>query len=358
MKTILLLLLPLNTLAKCVSPSAINPNAYLAALGFPTPCEWYSASQEVVLPCLGARNRYLQFWRVNAAGTYTVTLTSQNPNVVFALWDGCPLTGGDVVVSLDCGGYDCMSIEGNTTTLTFTLPTGEYYFWMGLYSDGFECETGVLSFAWNAGGGCSEPGDPEDDCDITAIGFAMHTHCGCFNEPIAPLPCPNNIQSNYSVINFTVNYDAPTPIAATSATNYAWSPNGPNVYAHAFILQDGEVVWTTIGGACAVNVYPSSGDWPSQNWEGFIDLPQGQYQVVFGYIGGDLGGAQNQIGCVDLVIGIPILLSEPEPEPQGGKWSGGEYQPRYTKVVIEGRGVFVRDNYTGKLYDYLTREQQ
>jgi hypothetical protein len=32
-----------------------------------------------------------------------------------------------------------------------------------------------------------------------------------------------------------------------------------------------------------------------------------------------------------------------------------EYQPRYTKVVIEGRGVFIRDNYNGSLYDLITR---
>jgi hypothetical protein len=34
-----------------------------------------------------------------------------------------------------------------------------------------------------------------------------------------------------------------------------------------------------------------------------------------------------------------------------------EYRPRYTKVVIEGRGVFIRDGWTGAIYDLITREQ-
>jgi len=32
--------------------------------------------------------------------------------------------------------------------------------------------------------------------------------------------------------------------------------------------------------------------------------------------------------------------------------------PRYTKVVIEGRGVFIRDGWTGALYDLITRQQR
>lgn len=50
---------------------------------------------------------------------------------------------------------------------------------------------------------------------------------------------------------------------------------------------------------------------------------------------------------LELLPAQPVTITAPD-----------EYHPRYTKVVIEGRGVFIRDNHTGGTYDILTREQR
>ncbi len=357
MKTLSLILLPLNVLAQCLAPP-VNHTAYTAHWGFPQECQFFTPEQAQVMPCLGARNRFSQYLRVHvpSPNTYTVTLTSANPNVVFALWDECPSVASTPIVSLHCGGYDCIANTGGVTTMTMTIDAGEYFMWFGLYSDGITCETGSVSMQWQIGGECHDDDEVDvSDCDVTEVGFAAHEHCGCFNTPIAPLPCPNMTQGNYSVVNFTVNYNAPTPIAMTSAMNYTWMPQGQPVYAHAFIMQDGEVVWSTLTGSCSVSAYPSWGTWPAANWEGWIDLPQGQYQVVFGYIGGELGGAQSMTGCAEIVIGMPVLLEllPHELTPSRDHW--GKVRSRFSKVVIEGRGVFIRDGLTGVLYDVVTR---
>lgn len=178
-------------------------------------------------------------------------------------------------------------------------------------------------------------------CGGTVEGFDTTTLC--------------DVQYNYATVAFSTSGVAPVQIEVTSAMNYTWNPNGANVYAHLWIFNECHVdpVWTTTGGACATGT--GEGGYPSQNYMAWVDLPAGDYVLLFGYVGSPLGGAQSMTGCVEVTIGYPTVL---ELLPSSGRGGGAdpEYVPRYTKVIVEGRGVFIKDGHTGELYDVLTRK--
>jgi hypothetical protein len=164
------------------------------------------------------------------------------------------------------------------------------------------------------------------------------------------------VQTTYTSLNFTVTWDVPTPITMTSAMNYTFSPNGPNLWAHATILDaNGVAVWSTTSGACTIPMVPAVGTYPAPNWEAWVNLPQGSYTLIFGHVGGDTI-LSYMMGCATATVGFPTFLELiPEEHDGSPRWNGGEYVPRYTKVVILGRGVFIRDGNTGALYDVVTR---
>jgi hypothetical protein len=60
-------------------------------------------------------------------------------------------------------------------------------------------------------------------------------------------------------------------------------------------------------------------------------------------------------GCITVTFeGVNFLELLPNEDSLNEDTS--THRPRYTKVVIEGRGVFIRDEWTGAIYDLITRE--
>ena len=181
--------------------------------------------------------------------------------------------------------------------------------------------------------------------------YEEFTYCGTETEPWdTQTPC--GVYTNYSTVQFEAQQPY-TTINVSSQMNYINAPFTPWNFAHIQVIDEcqGEQVWNTSGGACAVGSdLALTGEHPAQNYSVDLALPSGTYILVFGY-----AMQPNQFGCVTVGIGNPTFL-DLKPEDHGaGRNHWGEKKPRYTKLVIEGRGVFIRDNQTGQVYDLQTR---
>jgi hypothetical protein len=353
--TLLLLLLPLQSLAQCFGTNAqLN---WGSSNGYPAECE-FVAGGGYPLDCLGCRHRQPIFRIIQAPGGIYQLNFQANVPVVWGMWAGNPCNGAALIASAACGGWTYWCGDDTNYRVGVDLPAGEVWIWTGTYSDCQTCETGIINVTASPTNNPCQPPVVTPPCGVVnaTLGYGEATHCGhCQTTPISPLPCPNMVQTTYTSLNFTVTWDVPTPITMTSAMNYTFNPNGPSVWAHAAIIDaNGVAVWTTVGGACSITS-DAVGTYPAANWEAWVNLPHGSYTLVFGYFGID--NLQPQMfGCATATVGFPMFLELiPDDHDGSPRWSGGEYVPRYTKVVILGRGVFIRDGHTGKLYDVVTR---
>jgi hypothetical protein len=71
-----------------------------------------------------------------------------------------------------------------------------------------------------------------------------------------------------------------------------------------------------------------------------------------------------QEGCISYTFGYPNFLESTDYDTdQVTDQVTPNYPPskerkvRYEKIVIEGRGVFIRDGWTGQIYDIVTRRK-
>jgi hypothetical protein len=370
MKTLLLLLiLPLTTLGQCLSTVG-NTNGFSGSAAFPEQCDYFLGFMGDALPCHGAFNRRPVFITLTLAEptTYTVTMSTLNAPIdalVSTFWDACPTDGGNVVASVECGGWDCITYSPIGYTAVVTLPAGTLWFWSGLYSDGTTCVGGVAQTQVSIGGECVEP-EPEPEpeplpCPQITVEYDGQTvtYCdGMVSEPIVTgIPCTP--AENYATVAFTVS-ETPYPIHLWSDYNYVDFPTTPTNIPHIGIFDscDGELIYTSFGGACLVGSdigAPASGQEYTLN----LNLPLGDYIAVIGFWAAE-GNPYELEGCIEYTFGAIGFLNNPDvstpPQPVSTPPQPVSTPPRYTKVVIEGRGVFIRDNHSGELYDLITRK--
>jgi hypothetical protein len=96
-----------------------------------------------------------------------------------------------------------------------------------------------------------------------------------------------------------------------------------------------------------------------QNIEITMNLAPGTYYFqVFPFNNIQQGYVSEGEGTLNVCAMGFLSIPEDDEPPRPIKPSEAIHEPRYTKVVIEGRGVFIRDNHTGEVYDILTREQR
>jgi hypothetical protein len=220
------------------------------------------------------------------------------------------------------------------------------------------------------GGECVEPDPPLPvvECPTYTIqsGGDIVTYCGEETGPemmIDGFPC--GYFDMYVTVEFETN-GSPYPIEVSSMANYTDFPNTGINHQHFIIMDacDGNIVATTYQFACAVSTGLCGGSpvATSPLYTAWLCLPAGTYIAYIGYMNStDLPFDTyfQQFGCITYTFGFPTFLNgaEPEQEQGGGGYvePSAEYVPRYTKVVIEGRGVFIRDGWTGLLYDLRTK---
>jgi len=365
---LLLLMLPLTTLGQpCLSNDATNIQTYFGfGLGFPSECDYPLSFMDDPLPCHGAFNRRLSFIAFTTPDTtWTFTLSTVNAPIdalVWSIWDGCPLTGGELVASVECGGWDCIEWSPIGFEATITLPAGEYWFWPGLYSDGETCVGGVVQGVMQMGGECEVEPEPEPlPCPQITVEYNGQTvtYCdGMVSPPIVTgIPCTP--AENYATVAFTVS-ETPYPIHLWSDHNYVAFPDSPTNVPKIGIFDacDGELIYYTGSFACYVGSDIGAPAPSAQEYTLNLNLPLGDYIAVIGFWAAE-GNPYELEGCIEYTFGAIGFLNgaEPEQEQGGGGYvaPSAEYVPRYTKVVIEGRGVFIRDGHTGLLYDLRTK---
>jgi hypothetical protein len=186
------------------------------------------------------------------------------------------------------------------------------------------------------------------------------TYCeGNVNTPfISGIPCTP--AEAYQTVAFTVE-ESPYEIHLWSDYNYVAFPNTPTNIPFIGILDecDGELIYTSMGGACSVGSQ-IGGASSGTEFTLMLNLLPGDYIAVIGFWAA-AGNPLEFEGCIQYTFGAIGFLDGAEPEQeQGGSGyvqPSVEYVPRYTKVVIDGRGVFIRDNHSGKLYDIITRRK-
>lgn len=364
--TLLLMLLPLTAL--CQAPpcllTEVNPTAFGFGYAFPADCQYIASWMDDFIDCHGAMNRRAGFFRLTVVNdtTYTVQAgTDGNPlDLVWTIWDACPFQGGNTVASIACGGWDCITWGAVGFEAVITLPAGQYWIWAGMFSDGVTCTEGIVNGSMSIGGTCNTPPPPTYlPCPAVTIANDGQTvtYCeGGYSEPFdTGLPC--NPQENYMTVQFTTD-GSPYPIHAWSNANYVDFPNSPINYPDFAIYTGcgGDLVYTTFGGACA---FGSDVSPPAPNGIEYtmnLDLPAGTYVAVIGFWSA-VGSPYEIEGCIQYTFGGIQFLDGAEPPQELPNVLEQEYHyvPRYTKVVIEGRGVFIRDGKDGKVYDLLTR---
>jgi len=320
------------------------------------------------IPCHGALNKRPSFVLLNVAQdtTYTVTMSTLDAPItalVSSVWDGCPFDGGQLVASIECGGWDCIEWSGIGFEATISLLAGNYWWWNGLYSDGTTCVGGIVQGNISIGGECEADTTPEPmPCPEITVDFdgQVVTYCdGDINEIIETgIPCTP--AGNYSTVAFTVT-ETPYPIHVWSDFNYIEFPTSPINAADIGIFDEcgGDLLYYSGAGACQVGSAISPPAPNVQEYTLMLDLPLGNYIAVIGFWAAD-GNPYTFEGCIEYTFGpIGFLDGADMEQEQGGggyREPSTEYVPRYTKVVIEGRGVFIRDNHSGQLYDVVTRK--
>ena len=194
-------------------------------------------------------------------------------------------------------------------------------------------------------------------------------YCGNETEPemnIPNFPCGN--YDMYVSVQFTTE-GTPYPIEVWSDANYVDFPTSPTNVAHIRIFTEclGQLLYSSNSFSCAFGSsisppYPLG----STEYQLMLNLPAGTYVATIGYMNAtDLpfNTYYAQEGCISYTFGYPNLLdlystdhdTDQVPTKYPPSTDQVERKVRYVKVVIEGRGVFIRDGYTGEIYDLLTR---
>jgi hypothetical protein len=348
----------------CLLSTPAHPNGFSFGWAFPAECQYIASWQDNFIDCHGAMNRQIEFINLTVAQdtVYTVTAgTDDDPlNLVWSIWDSCPFQGGNLVASIACGGWECIEWGSAGFEAVVSLPAGQYWMWAGMYSDGVTCTEGVVNGQMSIGGECSTPPPPNYlPCPTVTIAGSGQTVTYCDDQLSEPhdtgIPCSPD--DDYITVEFTTD-GQPYPIHVWSDHNYVDFPTSPINYAD-FAIYDGcggELLYTTYGLACSVG---SSIAPPAPNgieYTVFLDLPAGTYIAVIGFWAA-VGNPYELEGCIDYTFGAIGFLNGAEPPQELPNASEREYRyvPRYTKVVIEGRGLFIWDGKDGRLYDLVTR---
>lgn len=371
--SLILILLTTQVLSQCITTIPVSNVAYTASINFPGDCEFFAGSNNNI-DCLGCRNRNPLFNRlvVEQNSIYQIAFTNSTIAPVFAFWDDCPYTGGEIVVSSECGGWlELSDANGNCITnitnegfnVFFELTPGTYWFWIGAYSDCVTCQEGLISYTLSANYvECNNPIELEVNCpEHISDGYYTATYCG-ENGPFLPtlsmLPCTVMEQYWYSTIEFEVTNPIDTiMLEVNSDLNYIFYPNGPNLFAHTVISNacDGEMIWNSINGICSMNentiIFDSP--FPSNEYLVGIILEEGTYILHFGYIATE--NLQGQItGCVTVTIGNPFFLNlKPDEINQWGEENKeeDEKRKRYIKTIDRIHGLLIIDTYLNKYYN-------
>lgn len=191
-------------------------------------------------------------------------------------------------------------------------------------------------------------------------------YCGDETEPemnIPGFPCGN--YDMYVSVQFTTD-GTPYPIEVWSDANYVDFPNTPTNIPHIRIFSGcgGQLLYSNNGGACAFGSSISPPSPPgATEYQLTLNLPSGTYVATIGYMNTtDLpfNSYFAQEGCISYTFGPPTFLEFPNEDSTPPTDFSTPVEivsapPRYTKVVIEGRGVFIRDGKDGMLYDVVTR---
>lgn len=187
--------------------------------------------------------------------------------------------------------------------------------------------------------------------------YQEFTYCGGENAEPWNTNTPCGVYTHYYTIEFE-SQQPYTTLTVTSQMNYTFAPFTPWNWAIVHVIDacGGSQIWNTMGGACSVGQGQSvsiGGNYPGPNWFVDLALPEGTYYVVFGY-----AMQPDQFGCVTVGIGNPGFLNiDEEGDAELAQVVIKEKKlPRRTKVIIEGRGVYIRDNVTGKMWDIRNRQ--
>ena len=184
------------------------------------------------------------------------------------------------------------------------------------------------------------------------------TYCAGITNPLIITGIPCTPAQAYQTVSFSVT-ESPYQIHLWSNYNYVEFPNTPINIPFIGVIDEcnGDLIYYSGGGACSVGS-SIGGVSSGTEFTLMLNLPIGDYIAVIGFWAAE-GNPLNFEGCIEYTFGAIGFLNSEEPEPeQGGSGyvePSKEYVPRYTKLIIEGRGVFIRDNHSGKLYDIATR---
>jgi len=183
---------------------------------------------------------------------------------------------------------------------------------------------------------------------------------------IPNFPCGNF--DMYVTVQFTTD-GTPYPIEVWSDANYVDFPNSPTNIPHIKILDgcDGQLLYSNNSGSCTFggSISPPS-PLGATEFQLMLNLPSGTYIAVIGYMNStDLpfNSYFAQEGCISYTFGYPNFLESIDYDTDQvtdqvppNYPSSKERKVRYEKFAIEGKGVFIRDRYTGQLYDLITRK--
>lgn len=371
MKTLLLLLLPFTAL--CQSPpclsTAVSATAFSFDFNYPAACEYLTSWMDDYIPCHGAMNRRPGFMNLTVVNdtTYTVTAATGDgdpANLVWSIWDACPFQGGNVVASVECGGWDCIEYGNIGFQAVVSLPAGTYWIWAGMYSNGVTCTQGLVSGQMSIGGDCIVPPPPvyaPCPTHTVTVGNTTIDYCGeqtGVDMDIVGYPCGQF--DMYVTVEFTTD-GTPYPIQVVSDANYVDFPTTPINHQAVYILDgcNGNIVASSRTLSCAISGY--CGQPMDQEYTAIFCLPAGTYVAYIGYMNNNdlpFNTYFQQEGCISYTFGHPVFLNGAQPPidlPNIKGEDAAPLYPRYTKVVIEGRGVYIRDAKDGRLYDLRTR---
>lgn len=202
-------------------------------------------------------------------------------------------------------------------------------------------------------------------CPSYIVGEDGSTFNYCGDETEEEMNIPNFPCGNfdmYVTVQFTTD-GTPYPIEVWSDANYVDFPNSPTNIAHIRILDGcgGQLLYSNNGGSCMFggSISPPS-PFGATEYQLMLNLPSGTYIAVIGYMNHtDLpfNSYFAQEGCISYTFGYPSFLElEDSSDDNLNDPLIKKSKIRYKKIVIEGKGIFIKDEYTGMLYDIITRK--
>ena len=195
------------------------------------------------------------------------------------------------------------------------------------------------------------------DITVTYSGQVV-TYCAGITNPLIITGIPCTPAQAYQTVSFSVT-ESPYQIHLWSNYNYVEFPNTPINIPFIGVIDEcnGDLIYYSGGGACSVGS-SIGGVSSGTEFTLMLNLPIGDYIAVIGFWASQ-GNFYGFEGCIEYTFGAIGFLDGAEPEPEvigsGYVEPSVKYVPRYTKLIIEGRGVFILDSYTGELYDITTR---